>query len=192
MRSAIVGDVRRGTGILNNPLYKGDIVWGRSRWIRSLRDSAIRRCEVVEDPEDLVTHHIERLRIVSDDLWNRVHVVQSARTPRGESIRAAKRRLGRGPALWLSSLLVCSECGSIYVQYGRTDYVCSGFHNGSTCSNGMRFRIADVEREVLCALELDLLSPDSLHQAADLAMEYLHKQQTADAPTAPAVSAAHA
>src|ERR1700723_1004002 len=60
----------RGTGILNNPVYKGDVVWGRSRWIRSPRDSAIRRCEVVEDADDLVTHHIERLRIVSDDLWN--------------------------------------------------------------------------------------------------------------------------
>ena len=54
---------------------------------------------------------------------NAVHVIQSAGTPRGEAIRAAKRRLGRGPALWLSSLLVCSECGSNYVQYGRTDYV---------------------------------------------------------------------
>jgi site-specific DNA recombinase len=190
VRSAIVGDVRRGTGILNNPIYKGDVVWGRSRWIRSLRDSAIRRCEVVEDPEDLVTHHVERLRVVFDDLWNRVHVVQNARTPRGEAIRAAKRRLGRGPALWLSSLLVCSECGSTYVQYGRTDYVCSGFHNGSTCSNGMRFRIADVEREVLRALELDLLNPKSLHQAADLAMEYFDKQEVAELPTAPEFSAA--
>jgi Recombinase zinc beta ribbon domain len=73
----------------------------------------------------------------------------SARTPRGEAIREAKRRRGRGPALWLSSLLVCSECGSNYVQYGRTDYVCSGFHNGSTCSNGMRFRIAEIEKAVL-------------------------------------------
>ena len=190
VRSAIVGDVRRGTGILNNPVYKGDVVWGRSRWIRSPRDSAIRRCEVVEDPEELVTHHIERLRIVSDDLWDRVHVVQSARTPRGEAIRAAKRRLGRGPALWLSSLLVCSECGSNYVQYGRTDYVCSGFYNGSSCSNGTRFRIGDIERTVLEALELDFLSPAALHRAADLAMEFFDKQQTADPQTMPAWSAA--
>jgi site-specific DNA recombinase len=190
VRSAIVGDVRRGTGILNNPVYKGDVVWGRSRWVRSPRDSAIRRCEVVEDLEDLVTHHVERLRIVSDELWNMAHVVQSARTPRGEAIRAAKRRLGRGPALWLSSLLVCSECGSNYVQYGRTDYVCSGFHNGSTCSNGMRFRIADIERAVLEALEVDFLSPAALHRAADMAMEYFEKQQRAETQTVPALSAA--
>ena len=66
---------------------------------------------------------------------------------------------------------MCSECGSNYVQYGRTDYVCGGFHNGSTCSNGTRFRIADIEREVLAALELDFLSPSALQRATDLAME---------------------
>jgi hypothetical protein len=131
VRSAIIGDVRRGTGILNNPVYRGEVVWGRSRWIRSPRDSAIRRCEVVEDADELVTQRNDRLRIVSDELWNAVHIIQSARTPRSEAIRAAKRRQGRGPALWLSSLLVCSECGSNYVQYGRTDYVCGGYHNGS-------------------------------------------------------------
>lgn len=126
---------------------------------------------MVEDSEDIVTQHIEGLRIISDELWNRVHAVQSARTPRSEAIRAAKRWLGRGPALWLSSLLVCSECGSNYVQYGRTDYVCSGFHNGSTCSNGTRFRIADIERAVLEALEIDFLSPEALHRATNIAME---------------------
>jgi len=190
VRTAIVGDVRRGTGILNNPVYKGEVVWGRSRWIRSPRDSAIRRCEVVEDPEELVTHRIERLRIVSDELWAAVHAVQSARTPRSEAIRTARRRQGRGPALWLSSLLVCSECGSNYVQYGRTDYVCSGFHNGSTCSNGIRFRIADIEREVLAALELDLLSPAAIQHATNLAMEYFDKQRKPEPEAAPALSAA--
>lgn len=87
-----------------------------------------------------MTQRIERLRIVSDELWAAVCAVQNARTPRSEAIRAARRRQGRGPALWLSSLLVCSECGSNYVQYGRTDYVCSGFHNGSTRSANSRRR----------------------------------------------------
>ena len=83
-----------------------------------------------------MTQRIERLRIVSDELWAAVCAVQNTRTPRSEAIRAARRRQGRGPALWPSSLLVCSEC----VQYGRTDYVCSGFHNGSTRSANSRRR----------------------------------------------------
>lgn len=76
------------------------------------------------------------------------------------------------------------------MQYGRTDYVCSGFHNGSTCANGTRFRIADIERVVLEALEPDFLSPAALDRAADLAMEYFNKVLTADTPAAPALSAA--
>src|SRR5213082_3316851 len=62
--------------------------------------------------------------------------------------------------------------------------------NGSSCSNGTRFRIGDIERAVLEALELDFLSPAALHRAADLAMEFFDKQQTADPQTMPAWSAA--
>ena len=67
----------------------------------------------------------------------------------------------------LSSLLVCSKCGGNYVQYGGIDYVCSGFHNGSTSSNSTRFRIASIERVVVEALKVDFLSSAALHRAAD-------------------------
>ena len=36
----------------------------------------------------------------------------------------------------------------------------------------MRFRIADAEDAVLESLEMDFLNPETLHRAADLAMEY--------------------
>jgi len=188
VRSAIVGDVRRGTGILNNPIYKGDVVWGRSRWERSPRDSSIRRWELIQDTAQLVTYHDERLRVVSDELWDAVRAVQSARTPRGDAISAAKRRLGRGPARWLSSLLVCSECGSNYVQYGRTDYVCSGYHNGATCTNGARFRIADAERTILEAIAYDFASPAAVERAVNTAMSYYEKEHAQRARALPARS----
>jgi hypothetical protein len=41
-----------------------------------------------------------------------------------------------------------------------------GFHNGSTCSNGMRFRIAEIEKAVLENLELDCLSPEALNRSS--------------------------
>src|SRR5581483_9923388 len=46
--SAIVGDPSRGVGILNNPLYKGTIIWGRSKWTRSAADSNDRTAERVD------------------------------------------------------------------------------------------------------------------------------------------------
>jgi hypothetical protein len=138
------------TAILNNPLYKGEVVWGRSRWERSARDSSIRRWEFVDDPLQSVRYSDERLRIVSDELWSAAQAVQSARTPRSEAISTALRKAGRGPKHWLSSILVCTECDSNFVQFGRTDYVSSGFHNGASCTCGARFRIVDGSKLTSC------------------------------------------
>jgi len=183
MCSAIVGNPKRGSGVLNNPIYKGDVVWGRSRWVRSPRDSAIRKCEVVSDADALVNYHEERLRIVSDDLWDRVFATQCARTPRAEAISKARRRGGRGPVYWLSSILVCADCGSNYVQYGRTDYVCSGYYNGGSCSNRARFRIADAVRSVVDALKIDFLSEENLAKAAEIASTHFEQMQRASTET---------
>jgi hypothetical protein len=74
MASAIHGDVTRGTGILNNPLYTGRVVWGRTRWQRSATDSAVRLVRAAESPA--IEHVDERLRIVADELWRRVKANQ--------------------------------------------------------------------------------------------------------------------
>ncbi len=42
MASAIHGDARKGTGLLNNERYRGVVVWGRMRWERGAADSAKR------------------------------------------------------------------------------------------------------------------------------------------------------
>ena len=42
LASAIHGDVKRGTGILNNRRYIGVTLWGRSEWKRSAVDSSRR------------------------------------------------------------------------------------------------------------------------------------------------------
>src|SRR6202035_4871149 len=64
--------------------------------IQDVRSQSARTA--VEDPDELITQQVERLGTVSDELWSAVHVIQSARPPRSEAIRAAKRRQGRGPA----------------------------------------------------------------------------------------------
>ena len=93
VRTAIVGDVRRGTGILNNPIYKGDVVWGRSRWERSARDSSVRRWSLVEDASQVVSYHDERLRIVPDELWS---AVQPGQERSGQSLSFLRLAMRRG------------------------------------------------------------------------------------------------
>ncbi len=48
LASAIHGDQRCGTGILNNRRYIGVILWGRSEWKRSAADSAVRRQRMLD------------------------------------------------------------------------------------------------------------------------------------------------
>src|SRR5690606_4276096 len=71
LASAIWGNPARGIGILNNELYRGRLIWNRFRWVRSAADSSKRRCKLNPESEWIVRHE-ERLRIVSDELWQRV------------------------------------------------------------------------------------------------------------------------
>jgi hypothetical protein len=75
--SAIHGDPKRGYAILNNERYLGRLNWGRLQWKRGAVDSK-KRTPVVADSALLVSRVDERLRIVSNELWQRVKPRQSA------------------------------------------------------------------------------------------------------------------
>ena len=156
--SAIAGDPARGIGILNNPAYKGQWVWGRSKWTRSAANSKIRTPEKVDRSLWITTEHPE-LRIVSDPLWNKVHAIQTAVNPRREAVRngIAKKASGHGSKYWLGTLLVCGECGSNYMGDGLRDYICPA-HTSGKCKNNLRFRREDVHIALFELLKEHLLS----------------------------------
>ena len=78
LASAINGDQRRGTGILNNRRYLGVVSWGKTEWKRSAADSSVRRVKVLEAPR--VENIDERLRIVPQSLWDVVKARQNHRS----------------------------------------------------------------------------------------------------------------
>jgi hypothetical protein len=138
LASAIHGDAKRGTGILNNEAYAGRVVWNRVRWVRSASDSSKRRC-VVNPSSEWVVRQEERLRIVSDELWQRVKARQSrmkAAEP-AMTVRGTKRKGGGGkPGKYLfTGLLQCAECGASFVLRNRDYYSCSSHWHGANCSN---------------------------------------------------------
>ena len=164
--SAIHGNPARGLGILNNDLYRGVVVWNRSRWIRSATDSSRRR--QVQNPKfEWITRQDERLRIVSDELWQRVKARQSDQAHRiGERVKSGMTkdraiRTGAGPKFLLSSLLRCAECGSSLAIAGRDVYCCSGHTNGgvSLCKNDALLPRQRTEFEVLKGIKRELRSP---------------------------------
>ncbi len=169
--SAINCNPRRGLGILNNDAYRGVVIWNRSRWIRSAADSSKRR--QVQNPEkEWIVRKEERLRIVSDDLWNRVKNRQLEVERRiGERIKrgmtkAAANRTGAGPKYLMSGLLRCGHCGSSYAIAGRDIYKCSGHTSGggALCTNDAILRRPVVESEVLAGIKRDLRSPEVIEE----------------------------
>jgi site-specific DNA recombinase len=167
--TAIYGNPARGLGILHNEIYRGSVIWNRSRWIRSAADSNKRR-QVMNTKGEWITRQDERLRIVSDDLWQAVRRQQAARSraigahvKRGLS-NAAALRAGSGSRYLLSGLLTCAHCGSAYSICGVNRYACSGHTSGgnSLCANNATLRRAAAEHHVVAGIKGQLSDPAAI------------------------------
>jgi len=104
--------VDRGTGLLNNDLYVGRILWNRCSYIRDpSTGKRVARPNPREEREEATD---ESLRIVDDALWQRVMARQA-------EVRTVMKRDENGVPLnrahrarhLLSGLIYCGECGSI-------------------------------------------------------------------------------
>jgi hypothetical protein len=74
--STINGNAKRGTGILNNELYIGRLVWNRLRYMKD-PDSGKRHSRL-NPPDQWVIKEVPELRIVPQDLWDKVKARQLA------------------------------------------------------------------------------------------------------------------
>jgi Recombinase/Recombinase zinc beta ribbon domain len=179
--SAIHGDVRRGSGILNNERYIGRITWGRSRWKRGAADSSKRVNLLVEESSQWVTHEEPRLRVVSDDFWNRVRARQAVMAAGAVRIRAA--RTGRPATSLLSGLLVCASCGSRFIAVDQSFYGCASLKQGglAACTNTARLRRTTLEQRILAEIEGEILSNEALERVKKGRLSSLAAQAALDA-----------
>jgi len=192
--TAIHGDKKRGTGILNNRAYVGEIVWGRSTWKRSAANSKQRRWQL-NDSGDVVTHIEERLRIVPQPLWERVQARQTAITAGSVVLRGALAKVGgRMPRHVLSGLLVCEQCGAALSLVNGREYGCNSYRGGglSACTNALRLPIALAERKLLGEVVADILSPQGIALLERKVREYSRAQalgpKPAPQPQAPLIA----
>ena len=65
--STIYGNGKRGTGILNNELYIGRLVWNRLRYVKN--PDTGKRVSRLNPASEWMSRNVPHLRIVSDDLW---------------------------------------------------------------------------------------------------------------------------
>ncbi len=154
-QSTINGNRKRGTGILNNCLYIGELVWNRQRYIKDPETG--KRVSRLNPETEWIKQSVPELRIVPQDLWDAVKAKQKDLDRKYPTLAKKKR-----PQYLLSGLLVCGECGGRYSVINSTRFGCSTSRNKgeSVCSNRKTITIEYLEKAVLNALQKHLLRDD--------------------------------
>ena len=157
--STIYGNWRRGTGILNNELYIGRLVWNRQRYVKD--PATGKRQARPNPPDEWITREVPDLRIVDDRLWNEVKArqrhVRHALMHDNVGVRAER---ARRPVYLLSNLLKCGVCGGGFSKVSQHHYGCSNARNRGTCDNLLTVRRDVLEASVLSGLKTHLMTPE--------------------------------
>jgi site-specific DNA recombinase len=158
--STIHGNAKRGTGILNNELYVGRMVWNRLRYGRD--PDTGKRVSRLNPANEWISKSVPVLRIINNELWDAAKERQKA-TRRavadGGNIGRARR-----PQYLFSGLTKCGVCGSGFIMASANRLSCFGARYKGICDNRLTVRRDDVEARVLKALQENLLNQDLFEQ----------------------------
>jgi site-specific DNA recombinase len=158
--STINGNAERGTGILNNELYIGRLVWNRLRYLKDPHSG--RRVSRLNEATAWITHEIPELRIVPQDLWETVKARQLAirRDTRPDTKGDRPFWEKQRPRYLVSGLAKCGACGSSYVKFSRHLFGCAAARDRGTCNNRLNIRIEILEQTILDGLRTQLMAPE--------------------------------
>jgi site-specific DNA recombinase len=176
--STINGNRRRGTGILNNELYIGKLVWNRLRYVK---DPATGKRRSRLNPEkDWIVKDVPELRIVGQELWEAVKARQDAmtRNTRPDARRAAFWQQQR-PRYLLSGLIKCGCCGASYTKYGLNRFGCAAARDRATCTNHLTIHGEEIETAILASLKERLMEPALFEEFAREFTAEVNRQRSA-------------
>ena len=161
LASAIHGDPKRGSGILNNSLYIGQLVWNRRQMKKRPRTS--RRVAIMRTAADQIVREEPTLRIIDDALWERVKTRQAKQSHElGQRVIGGLRKHrpggGRPSKYLLSGLLKCDACHAGFVLSNGARYQCASHTNGgsSACSVSLSLLKDRAEQIILDFTEREL------------------------------------
>ena len=159
--ATLFGASSRALGILNNPLYAGQLLWNRSQKVRD--PDTGKRIMQPRPRSEWLTTHVPELRIVSKELWADVQARREARRKTASGSTGGMR-----PKYLLSGLLVCGECAAHYIitskHPGQHLYACAAHKQRGPmiCANGRTVRRERIEKTAFDYVFGDLFSPERL------------------------------
>lgn len=157
--STINGNRERTNGIIQNPIYGGEIVWNR---IRMVKDPATGRRVSRPNPEsEWQRREAPELRIVPEETLATALARKRQTTARKEP--TGPRRYVRSV---LSGVLKCGACGSGMSKHdnsaGRPRIRCSRATESGSCANRRNYYLDRIEAGVIEALREELDRPELL------------------------------
>ena len=166
--STLNGNRSRGTGILNNEMYIGRLVWNRLSYAKDPETG--KRRSRTNGNDAVVAVEAPDLAIVSRQLWDEVKARQSGLDARA----SAKKRAAtvsietalpfwskRRPRYLFSGLMRCGVCGGGFSKISEAHFGCSTARNkGETiCANRLTIRRDALETTVMDGLRNRLMDP---------------------------------
>ena len=153
--STINGNMQRGTGILQNELYVGRVVWNKVRMVKD-PDTGKRVSRPNPKGAWQITD-VPALAIIPRELF---HAAQRRKEARTHTHPNEQRR----PRHMLSGLLRCGACGAGMStngkdKSGRIRVRCSAAYESGTCPDPKTFYLKTVESAVLAGLKTELRHP---------------------------------
>lgn len=178
--TSIRGHRSRGTGIINNELYAGVLVWNRMHFVKDPRTG--KRVSRINPASEWIRTEVPHLRIVDDGLWNAVRVRQKqiaeifgpnpANTREG---RMKRVHLANRPVALLSRLLTCGCCRGKYGIITTDRYGCLNHHRRGTCHNNRTITREKIEARVLAGLKERLVSSEAIAEAVGAYAEEMNR-----------------
>jgi site-specific DNA recombinase len=153
--STINGNMQRGTGILQNELYVGRLVWNK---VRMVKDPDTGKRVSRPNPESAWQFaDVPRLAIIPRELFD---AAQTRKEARARTHPSEQRR----PRHMLSGLLRCGACGAGMStngkdKSGRVRIRCSAASESGTCPDPKTFYLETVETAVLTGLKAEMRRP---------------------------------
>jgi site-specific DNA recombinase len=159
--STINGHAKRRTGILQNELYCGRLIWNRAYRVRD-PDTGQRIWRYKAEIE-WQRSQAPHLRIVDEDLFEAAQRLRSVRARPHLRCHARPKRI-------LSGLLRCGCCGAGMskkdIDHGRPRIVCTRMQEARACSNRRRYYLDEIERIVISGLREELGTSEAVNYYA--------------------------
>ncbi len=163
--SALYGSPVKGSGLLNNRLYVGQMIWNRSQWVKDPDTGKRQRLD--RPPSEWITRETPELRIVDDETWRAVR----ARIDGGRGADGRKRA-HRPVRTIFGGLMRCPHCRAPMVAISSTRYGCNVRNDrGPTVCPGFTVLRRVADRRLVELIREQLLSPEAAREAERIAAE---------------------